>query len=216
MHEVQSEVPQIFQYAWLIILLPFIGVLVNLFGGKSRSEKTIGWTAVIFSGLAFVVALAVILALGNLPEEVRLHGVNVPGYTFFSIGSLSVEFGLHIDELTSVMLMVVTLVGTLDPRLRHRLHARRQPLPALLHLPQPLHGDDVDPGAGEQLPDVVRGLGRRGRVLVPIDRLLVREGRQRQRGQESDDRQSRGRLGRAAGDVRHAHRSGDAAIPRRV
>ena len=113
MHEVQSEVPQIFQYAWLIIIFPFIGVLVNLFSGKSRSEKTIGWTGVIFSGLAFVVALAVILALGNLPEEVRLHGVNVPGYTFFSIGSLSVEFGLHIDELTSVMLMVVTLVGTL-------------------------------------------------------------------------------------------------------
>ena len=113
MNEAQAAVPQIFQYAWLIIIFPFIGVLVNLFGGKSRSEKTIGWTGVIFSGLAFVVALAVILALGNLPEEVRLHGVNVPGYTFFSIGSLSVEFGLHIDELTSVMLMVVTLVGTL-------------------------------------------------------------------------------------------------------
>jgi beta-lactam-binding protein with PASTA domain len=101
MHEIQAEVPQIFQYAWLIILFPFIGVLVNLFGGKRRSEKTIGWTAVIFSGLAFVVALAVILALGNLPEELRLHGVNVPGYTFFSIGSLSVEFGLHIDDATA-------------------------------------------------------------------------------------------------------------------
>jgi NADH-quinone oxidoreductase subunit L len=113
MHEVQSEIPQIFQYAWLIIIFPFIGVLVNLFSGKSRSEKTIGWTGVIFSGLAFVVALVVVLALGALPEEVRLHGVNVPGYTFFSVGSMSVEFGLHIDELTAVMLMVVTLVGTL-------------------------------------------------------------------------------------------------------
>jgi NADH-quinone oxidoreductase subunit L len=113
MHEVQAEVPQIFQYAWLIILFPFSGVLVNLFGGKSRSEKTIGWTGVIFSGLAFAVALAVVLALTSLPEEVRLHGVNVPGYTFFTLGSLSVEFGLHIDELTAVMLMVVTLVGTL-------------------------------------------------------------------------------------------------------
>ena len=113
MHEVTSEVPQIFQYAWLIIIFPFIGVLVNLFGGKSRSEKTIGWTAVIFSGLAFAVALVVVIALGTLPEEVRLAGVNVPGYTFFAIGSMRVEFGLHIDELTAVMLMVVTLVGTL-------------------------------------------------------------------------------------------------------
>jgi NADH-quinone oxidoreductase subunit L len=113
MNEAQVAVPPIFQYAWLIIILPFAGVLINLFGGKSRSEKTMGWTAVIFSGLAFAVALIVVIALGNLPEEVRLAGVNVPGYTFFALGNFRVEFGLHIDELTSVMLMVVTLVGTL-------------------------------------------------------------------------------------------------------
>ena len=113
MHEVQSEAPQIFQYAWLIILLPFVGVLINTFGGSRRSERTIGWTAVIFSALAFVVALIVVIALTGLPEDVRLHGVNVPGYTFFAIGNAVVEFGLHIDGLTAVMLMVVTLVGTL-------------------------------------------------------------------------------------------------------
>ncbi len=113
MHEVQSEAPQIFQYAWLIIIFPVAGLLINLFGGKSRSEKTIGWTAVFFSTAAFVVALTMVIALAGLPTEARLHGVNVPGYTFFALGSLSVEFGLHIDELTAVMLMVVTVVGTL-------------------------------------------------------------------------------------------------------
>jgi len=113
MHEVQGEAPQIFQYAWLIIILPFVGVLINTFAGSRRSERTIGWTAVIFSALAFVVALIVVIALTGLPEDVRLHGVNVPGYTFFAIGNTVVEFGLHIDGLTAVMLMVVTLVGTL-------------------------------------------------------------------------------------------------------
>src|SRR5512143_1160198 len=113
MHEVQSEAPQIFQYAWLIIILPFAGVLINIFGGKGRSERTIGWTAVFFSAAAFVVALVVVIALGNLAEAERLHGVNVPGYTFFAVGSMHVEFGLQIDTLTAVMLMVVTLVGTL-------------------------------------------------------------------------------------------------------
>jgi NADH-quinone oxidoreductase subunit L len=111
--EVQSEAPQIFQYAWLIIILPFVGVLINIFAGSRRSERTIGWTAVFFSAAAFVVALVVIIALGNLPEAERLAGVNVPGYTFFTVGSMRVEFGLHIDELTAVMLMVVTLVGSL-------------------------------------------------------------------------------------------------------
>ena len=113
MHEAQIEVPQIFQYAWLIILFPFIGLLVNTFGGKHRSERVIGWTAVTFSALAFGVSLVVVIALGRLPAAVRLSGVNVPGYTFFSIGATRAEFGLFIDELTAVMLMVVTLVGTL-------------------------------------------------------------------------------------------------------
>ncbi len=111
--EVQSEAPQIFQYAWLIIILPFAGVLVNIFAGRKRGERTIGWTAVFFSAAAFVVALIVVIALGNLPEAERLDGVNVPGYTFFAVGSLAIEFGLHIDKLTAVMLMVVTFVGTL-------------------------------------------------------------------------------------------------------
>jgi NADH-quinone oxidoreductase subunit L len=112
MHEAEVAVPQIFQYAWLIILFPFAGLLINLFGGKKRSERTIGWTAVIFSGLAFVVALVVVIALGSLPEEMRLQGVDVPGYTFWAVGQMHIEFGLHIDDLTAIMLMVVTFVGT--------------------------------------------------------------------------------------------------------
>ncbi|NTU65654.1 MAG: NADH-quinone oxidoreductase subunit L, partial [Chloroflexi bacterium] len=115
MHEVQSEMPQIFQYAWLIIVFPFIGVLINLFGGSKRSERVIGWTAVLFATLAFAVSLAVVITLLGLPPEEAMlnHGVNVPLFTFFSIGATTVEMGLHIDWLTGVMLMVVAGVGTL-------------------------------------------------------------------------------------------------------
>ena len=113
MHEVSSEAPQIFQYAWLIIALPFLGVLVNMFGGRGRSEKTIGWIAVFFSAAAFAVALLMVLALGQLPAEERIHGVEVPLFTFFAVGQTSIELGIFIDELTAVMLMVVTLVGSL-------------------------------------------------------------------------------------------------------
>jgi NADH-quinone oxidoreductase subunit L len=115
MHEVQSEAPQIFQFAWLIIVFPFVGMLINIFGGRSRSERTIGWTAVLFATLAFAVSLAVVITLLSLPpEEVMLNrGFDVPLFTFFSIGETTVEMGLHIDWLTGVMLMVVTGVGTL-------------------------------------------------------------------------------------------------------
>ena len=115
MHEASSVVPQVFQSAWLIIALPFLGVLINLFGGRGRSEKTIGWTAVFFSAAAFAVSLAVVITLLGLPPEEAMlnHGFNVPLFTFFSIGNTTVEMGLHIDWLTGVMLMVVTGVGSL-------------------------------------------------------------------------------------------------------
>jgi NADH-quinone oxidoreductase subunit L len=115
MHEATSEAPQILQYAWLIIALPFAGVLVNLFAGRQRSERTIGWTAVFFSAAAFAVSLAVVITLVGLPSEETMlnHGFSVPLFTFFSIGNTTVEMGLYIDMLTGVMLMVVTGVGTL-------------------------------------------------------------------------------------------------------
>ncbi len=115
MHEVQTALPPVFQYAWLIIVFPLIGMLINIFGGTRRSEKTIGWTAVLFSTLAFAVSLAVVITLVGLPpEETKLNaGFNVPLFTFLSIGKTTIEMGLHIDMLTGVMLMVVTGVGTL-------------------------------------------------------------------------------------------------------
>jgi NADH-quinone oxidoreductase subunit L len=111
----EAELPQVFRLAWLIIVFPVIGLLINTFGGKDRGEKEIGLTAVLFSGASFVLSLLVIVALFNLSPEERAigKGVDVPLFTFFSLGSSTVEMGLKIDALTAVMLMVVTFVGTL-------------------------------------------------------------------------------------------------------
>ncbi len=115
MHEVQTALPPVFQYAWLIIVFPFLGVLINIFGGTRRSERSIGWTAVLFSAAAFVVSVLVVLTLLQLPpEETKIgQGFDVPLFTFLSIGNTTLQLGLKIDTLTGVMLMVVTLVGSL-------------------------------------------------------------------------------------------------------
>jgi NADH-quinone oxidoreductase subunit L len=105
----------IFQFAWLIIIFPVIGLLINTFGGKDRSEKEIGLTAVFASGAAFVMSLLVVITLFGMSPHARFPeaGVDVPLYTFFSIGETELQIGLKIDTLTAVMLMVVTFVGTL-------------------------------------------------------------------------------------------------------
>ena len=104
---------QVFGIAWLIIVLPIIGLLTNLAFGRRLSERAIGGVASLAAGAAFAVSLAVVIALASLPAEERLAGVDVPLYTFFHIGETEVAFGLKLDSLSAVMLMVVTFVGTL-------------------------------------------------------------------------------------------------------
>jgi NADH-quinone oxidoreductase subunit L len=115
MQQVVTEAPQVFNLAWLIIVFPVIGLLINTFGGRGRSEGAIGWTAVLAAGASCGMSVLVVVGLLGLPPEARMlnHGVNVPLFTFFELGPSKVEMGLHIDALTGVMLMVVTLVGTL-------------------------------------------------------------------------------------------------------
>ena len=70
-----------------------------------------------------------------------------------------------------------------DPRLLGRLHARRDRprLRALLRLPEPVHVRDAGAGARRQPAGAVRRLGGRRALLLPADRLLLREGLVRRR-----------------------------------
>jgi NADH-quinone oxidoreductase subunit L len=106
---------QVFNIAWLIIVLPIAGLLINLIFGRRMGEREIGVVASVAAGASFFVSLLVVIALLGLPGEERMigHGVEVPLWTFFSIGNTTVEFGLKLDALSGTMLMVVTFVGTL-------------------------------------------------------------------------------------------------------
>ncbi len=106
---------EVFNTAWLIIVLPIAGLLINLIFGRRMGERGIGAVAVTAAGASFVLSLLVVIALLGLPGEERMigHGVDVPLYTFFHIGQTAVEFGLKLDALSGAMLMVVTFVGTL-------------------------------------------------------------------------------------------------------
>ena len=65
-----------------------------------------------------------------------------------------------------------------DPPLRHRLHARRRRVLALLRVPEPVHVRDADAGARRQPAADVRRLGGRRLLLLGADRLLVPRSRQ--------------------------------------
>src|SRR6202142_723020 len=99
---------------WLIPILPLAGAAINGFLGKKSSRTAVSVVGLFFSGAAFAWALSVVLrvSLDELPYReyvahwIRYGGVGLPG-------SFTADFALYLDQLSLVMLLVVTGVGFL-------------------------------------------------------------------------------------------------------
>ncbi len=93
--------------AWLIPLLPLLGFVLVLGTGKRLGERS----ALIAVGISGVVFL---LSLGVTAELLTDPGTYVrPMPAWIAVGPLTVTYDLLIDQLTVVMLLVVTGVGFL-------------------------------------------------------------------------------------------------------
>lgn len=104
-------------YLGLIPLLPLIGSLVigllYMFTCNKNPlpEKLYGALACIGPLLSFFLALVVFFHLKGLPPADRFMVHNV--YTWFAVGDLHVTMGFLADPLSSLMLLFVTLIGSL-------------------------------------------------------------------------------------------------------
>jgi NADH-quinone oxidoreductase subunit L len=103
-----ASTPALFGLAPLIILLPVLGMLVNLAVGRRMSERFVGWIASSAIGLAFVVALTQAAALLQHPE-----GATVRLASWLQIGDFVAEWAMQIDTLSVTMMLMVTGVSTL-------------------------------------------------------------------------------------------------------
>jgi NADH-quinone oxidoreductase subunit L len=93
--------------AWLVPVLPLVGFVAALALTRTLRER-VAWLATIAAGASFVVSLLVFLQVAGEPAtHVR------PMFTWLEVGPLEVGFDLLVDQLTAVMLLVVTGVGTL-------------------------------------------------------------------------------------------------------
>jgi NADH-quinone oxidoreductase subunit L len=108
----------VFEYAWLIILLPLLGFLVIGLAGKRLTEGG-GYVAVGSVGGSFLVSaylLVEVLRLGAVGGG--LAPVEVPGFVWIPgvsslVGSEAIRVGLLIDNLSAVMLVLVSFLSTL-------------------------------------------------------------------------------------------------------
>jgi NADH-quinone oxidoreductase subunit L len=95
-------------YLWLIPTLPLAGAAINGFLGRRSSKRAVTTIALAFSGLAF--ALALWIAAG-FASSAAPYGFELAHW--IRSGSFSVDFAFYLDQLSLVMLLIVTGVGFL-------------------------------------------------------------------------------------------------------
>jgi NADH-quinone oxidoreductase subunit L len=98
------------QYAWLLIALPAFGAVVLLVGGRRTNAwgHLLGCATVL---AAFGYGLALFMDTANLPAEERVRELRV--YDWINVGALHADFGLRLDPLSLVFVLLITGVGGL-------------------------------------------------------------------------------------------------------
>ncbi len=101
----------ILDHLWIIPLLPLLGSAINGLFGAKWPNRIVTWVAISSTGLSFLGALEA------LREFFLLSPAQIPWVkqylTWIAAGNFRAGFDLQIDQLTVVMLMVVTGVGWL-------------------------------------------------------------------------------------------------------
>jgi NADH-quinone oxidoreductase subunit L len=94
------------------VLFPLVGFLVNgLLGRWLRSETLVGVIGSATVGGSFAIALVIILDMLGAPPDARSHVVAV--YPWLTAGNLNVNVAYQVDQLSILMMLIVTGVGFL-------------------------------------------------------------------------------------------------------
>src|SRR5450432_4621411 len=98
-------------HLWIIPLLPLTGAAINGLLGKRFPKAVVNAIALGATASAFAYALWVAVQFFGLPADQIPH---IERYaTWMTAGAFSAEYGIYLDQLSLVMLLVVTGVGFL-------------------------------------------------------------------------------------------------------
>jgi NADH-quinone oxidoreductase subunit L len=96
------------KYIWLIPILPLAGFLINGFGRNVLLKGIIGFIGSVVILISFGLSVGAFL-------QVKSTGVpiNVSLFDWFSVASFKVQFAFLVDQLSALMLLIITGVGFL-------------------------------------------------------------------------------------------------------
>lgn len=93
---------------YAIILLPLIGFFINGIFGSRLPKILVGSLATLLVLTAFGLALSLFLGF-----QADTPAVVVKAFKWFEIGGLNVDFAFQIDQLSLMMVLIITGIGTL-------------------------------------------------------------------------------------------------------
>ncbi|MGA7567227.1 MAG: NADH-quinone oxidoreductase subunit L, partial [Terriglobales bacterium] len=100
--------PKLLNFLWLVPVFPLAGAAINGFFGRHSSKKAITALALGFCGLAFLLALTFAFNFSSASAPYSMDLAH-----WIRSGSFQVDFSFYLDQLSLVMLLVVTGVGFL-------------------------------------------------------------------------------------------------------
>jgi NADH-quinone oxidoreductase subunit L len=95
----------------ILLLAPLIGFLINGLRFKSHNGVLAGTIATVASATSFVCSLLLVCKLHELPLETRVIAVKF--FDWIPVGDLNVAAGFVLDQISAIMILVITGVGSL-------------------------------------------------------------------------------------------------------
>ena len=103
----------IYEYAWIIPVLPLMGAALVGLGLISFNQDTNKLRKIASGFLVSLIGTAMVLSFGILASQIGGHPPVVKMFEWAAAGDFHLEMGYIVDPLTSMMLVVVTTVAFL-------------------------------------------------------------------------------------------------------
>jgi NAD(P)H-quinone oxidoreductase subunit 5 len=104
---------QLYQYAWLIPLLPLLGAVVVGLGLIAFNKDTNRLRPIASGFIVSLIGAAMVLSIGILVNQIQGHAPYTRMIEWASAGDFKLSMGYTVDHLTAMMLVVVTVVAFL-------------------------------------------------------------------------------------------------------
>ena len=94
----------------ILLLAPFIGSVLAYILGKLKIDLAF-WVAEVTGAILFIASIVIFMTHSNTPIDID--------YTWIAYGDLRLPFGIYIDHLSIVMLLIATGLGFADIHFAH-------------------------------------------------------------------------------------------------